>query len=317
MTWQPWCAAWQIALYRPGTGFYRRYRANRHFATSVAGVPGGAGVLARALVALAAESDLETVVEIGCGSGALLTQLGAHGGSRRALGIEVHPRPPGLPGDVEWLRAPGGAGLPRIHDRFANTLLVAHEWLDVVPCPVLEVDASGSPRVVEVERRSGQERLAGDPTPADEDWCRRHWPCAELRPGARIEVGRTRDEAWAQVLELLGSGTAVAVDYGHEAGRRPVGGTLAGFAEGRQVAPRPDGSCDITAHVAVDSLAHDEILTQREALLRLGAPPTLPDPGSAAEDPGSYLRSLTATAGTAALCDPDGAGSFLWVVTHR
>lgn len=316
MPWSPWEPAWQCALYRPGTGFYRRCRADAHFATAVTGAAGGAGVLARALIALARGSNLETIVEVGCGSGGLLAQLRACGRPRRALGIELGPRPDGLSG-VTWLRAPGGAALPPMRERFHNCLLVAHEWLDAVPCPVLEVDGSGAPRLVEVEARTGRERLGGDPAAADSEWCRRHWPVDGLPPGARIEVGRTRDDAWARLLDLLGSGTAVAVDYGHLAGSRPVGGTLSGFARGHAVLPRPDGSCDITAHVAADSLAHDEILTQREALERCGELAGLPDPRSAVGDPDGYLRALTAAATTAALVDPAGPGSFRWVVTYR
>ena len=64
--------------------------------------------------------------------------------------------------------------------------------------------------------------------------------------------------------------SALAVDYGHVAADRPGGGTLTGYADGGQVAPVPDGSCDLTAHVAMDSLSHDELHTQRDALRALG-----------------------------------------------
>ena len=65
-------------------------------------------------------------------------------------------------------------------------------------------------------------------------------------------------------------GILLAVDYGHAAGGRPTGGTLAAYRDGAQVAPVPDGTCDLTAHVAVDSLEHDELTTQRAALRSLG-----------------------------------------------
>ena len=51
------------------------------------------------------------------------------------------------------------------------------------------------------------------------------------------------------------AGWRVAVDYGHLRDSRPVDGTLTGFRDGRQVPPVPDGSCDVTAHVAMDAVA--------------------------------------------------------------
>ena len=85
-----------------------------------------------------------------------------------------------------------------------------------------------------------------------------------------MEVGRARDEAWAGLVGRLRSGVAVAVDYGHVAVARPPAGTLTGFRSGHHVVPVPDGSCDLTAHVAMDSLRHDELVDQRTALRRLG-----------------------------------------------
>ena len=48
---------------------------------------------------------------------------------------------------------------------------------------------------------------------------------------------------------------ALAIDYAHERERRPVYGTLTGYRDGHCVSPVPDGSCDITAHVALDACA--------------------------------------------------------------
>ena len=125
-------------------------------------------------------------------------------------------------------------------------LLFANEWLDAVPLDVL-FDG----RVVEVAV-DGTERLGG-PAPAELlDWAARWWP-----QGRRVEVGLTRDRAWADAVAHVRRGLAVAVDYGHVLGdrsdlgdRRP---TLTGYRDGRQVHPVLDGSCDITAHVAVDA----------------------------------------------------------------
>lgn len=72
----------------------------------------------------------------------------------------------------------------------------------------------------------------------------------------------------------------MAVDYAHVREARPPFGTLTGFRSGREVRPVPDGSCDLTSHVAldacaaavtaVDGTAPPELLTQREALHHLG-----------------------------------------------
>ncbi len=58
---------------------------------------------------------------------------------------------------------------------------------------------------------------------------------------------------------IVSDGLAIAIDYGHVRADREAGawdgGTLAGFRRGRLVPPVPDGSCNITAHVAMDSCA--------------------------------------------------------------
>ncbi|NEB77546.1 hypothetical protein G3I40_20315, partial [Streptomyces sp. SID14478] len=64
-------------------------------------------------------------------------------------------------------------------------------------------------------------------------------------------------------------GLAVAVDYAHARGTRPPFGTLTGFRAGRETAPVPDGTCDLTAHVALDACAVTDgarIVPQRTAL---------------------------------------------------
>ncbi|MYS43043.1 hypothetical protein GTY23_17755, partial [Streptomyces sp. SID5998] len=61
--------------------------------------------------------------------------------------------------------------------------------------------------------------------------------------------------AWAGAVSRLRRGLAVAVDYAHTAADRPPFGTLTGFRDGRETAPVPDGSCDLTAHVALDACA--------------------------------------------------------------
>ena len=76
----------------------------------------------------------------------------------------------------------------------------------------------------------------------------------------------------------------------------------------------PDGSCDLTAHVAVDSLDQDERTTQRQALRSLGVSGAAPSAELARSDPAGYLRALAASSAAAALTDPGGLGGFAWVL---
>ncbi len=81
--------------------------------------------------------------------------------------------------------------------------------------------------------------------------------------------------------------------------------------------PVPDGSCDITAHVAVDSLAHDRLLTQARALRDLGVTPDDPAHATARSDPSGYLAALARASAVRALTAPGGLGGFTWVVARR
>jgi SAM-dependent MidA family methyltransferase len=186
---------------------------------------------------------------------------------------------------------------------------VANEWLDVVPLDVLEVDPRGVPRMVEVDD-SGEERLGEPAGPEQLQWSRTWWPAQDAVPGTRVEVGLTRDAAWADLVSRIGSGLVVAVDYGHTREHRPAGGTLAGHRDGRAVPPVPDGRCDLTAHVALDSLDATVRRPQREALRELGLDAARPAPGA---DPAAYLTGLRRAGAAAELLDPGGLGGFGWV----
>lgn len=308
----PWRVAWQDALYGE-RGFYRRAEGPAgHFATSAHGPVGT--VLAEALVARARADGLRGVVDVGCGRGELLAAVHTAAPDLDLVGVDVVERPPELPATVRWLGSPGG---PRLPDELAGLdgwLVVANEWLDVVPCTVAEADAHGILREALVD--TGGREAAGEVL-SDEDlaWVRRWWPSGveAPAPGDRVEVGRSRDDAWADLLSRLTSGTALAIDYGHTREARPRHGTLAAYRSGGLVPPVPDGSCDLTAHVAVDSLAHDELTTQREALSSLRAPA---DQGLARTDPGAYLAALSRASHVAELRHPAGLGAFHWVVRH-
>lgn len=316
---QTWERAWRDALYGQ-EGFYRLHAPASHFATSAQGVPGGGEVLAQAVVALARRHGCTRLVDVGCGRGELLRHVRDLDPALRLTGVDVVPAPPDL--DVhEWLVAPGGGSLPHdLHD-LEDTLVLAHEWLDVVPCPVATRDEQGVWRTVRVDHR-GRETAGPPLVGADLGWART-WLPEEVE---RAEIGRARDLAFADLVSRVRSGVVLAVDYGHTLTDRPRHGTLTGFRGGREVPAVPDGSCDLTAHVAVDSLGAGtprggtdacRLLLQREALIDLlpDPPPAAPVPHELARlDPAAYLAALARRGALAALTARGGPGDFWWVV---
>ncbi len=295
------------ALYGDG-GFYRRPEGPAgHFRTSVHASPLFARAVGRLLLevdeALGHPEEI-ALIDVGAGRGELVAQLaGLLPGRLRAYGVELAARPDGLPAEVRWTeRVPAGA----------VGLLFANEWLDNVPLDLAERDGDGALRYLEVDA-SGQERLGGPLTPQDAGWAERWWP-----EGDRIELGRTRDEAWAAAVGSLERGLAVAVDYAHGKSDRPTFGTLTGFRNGREVSPVPDGGCDLTAHVALDAAAvpgiHSLWTTQREALRALGVDGTRPPLAQASSDPAGYVRALAAAGEAAELTASGGLGGFGWLV---
>lgn len=248
-----------------------------------------------------------TVVDMGAGGGELLSGLAALAPPRwRLVGVDRAGRPADLPARVRW-----SGGMPAGVDG----LLIAAEWLDVVPVDVVEVGDDG-PRLVEVSL-TGAERLGARPAAADVAWAARWWPAQQV--GDRAEIGRGRDAAWADATARLRRGAAVAVDYA-AVPERDAAGTLTGFRRGRQLAPVPDGSMDLTAHVLLEACAAaataDEtlLLTQREALRRLGVRATRP---AYAGDPAAYAAAVTAAGEAAELLDPAGLGGFTWLVQTK
>ena len=306
-----WKQAWDAALYG-ADGFFRRESPAAHFRTSVHASP----LFARALVAMTRDAGLDTVVDIGAGRGELLTALRRLDPGLDLLGVEVAARPAGLDPAIAWTTA-----LPES----VEGVVVANEWLDNIPCHVVEVDPEGVPRVVHVDPATGAEELGRPLThtavpPSLSDWLARWWPLDGCPPGTRAEVGTTRDAAWADVVGRVTRGLAVAVDYGHTRVDRPVLGSLRSYRDGREADVLPDGSRDVTAHVAVDSVADrvdGVVRRQRDALHGLGVSGGRPDLGLAADDPGAYLRALGDATGAAELTDPRGLGGFWWVVSTR
>lgn len=315
----------QAALYGPG-GFYARGEPPaRHFRTSVHVSPGFAGAvleLLRQVDAALGRPERIDLVDVGAGRGELLAQVltaaaepgqAAPGlaGRIAACAVEVAPRPAGLDPRIRWQPVPP-AGI--------TGLVVASEWLDNVPLDVVELTAAG-PAVIQVDPATGAERPHGEPGPADLAWIRAWWPLRAC--GERAEVGRTRCAAWAGVIRGIDRGVAVAADYGHVKTARPCCGTLTGYLEGRAVPALPDGSRDITAHVALDACAAagttagasgTVLTTQRAALRELGLGARRPPPALAASDPEGYARALCQASRDAELLDAEGLGGFGWLI---
>ena len=315
MTWTPWKQAWDQALYGK-SGFYRRAEGPAgHFSTATQGIPQIGEMLARSLLKLMDQEGLDTFVDMGCGRGELLEHVHRLSPQSHCIGVDIVDRPR-LSEPISWIQSPGGGQLPDELDGLSDTLVFANEWLDVVPCPIAELDEDGELREVLVKVPSGDERLGEIVSGTDREWCQWFWPVDRLEPGDRLEIGETRDTAWDDLLGRIASGLAVAVDYGHTIDSRPPPGSLTGFRQGRQVLPIPDGSCDLTAHVAMDSLTHDELLDQRTALRQLGISGQTPPHDLARSDPMAYLRGLSTASAAAALTAKGGFGDFMWAFSH-
>ncbi|MGB3595155.1 MAG: hypothetical protein WA994_13370, partial [Ornithinimicrobium sp.] len=201
----PWETSWHQALYGP-EGFYRRPEGPAgHFSTSVGGVPHAASVMASAVVALARRHDLRTIVDLGAARGAFITAVHRLGPGMRCVGVDVVDRPHDLSEEIEWMISPGGAELPRDLSALKDTLVFAHEWLDVVPTPVAERDASGRWRHQHVDPGTGRTHLGDAVCGAQEQWLRRWTSTARV-----AEVGLSRDHALADLVDRVEDGLVVA-----------------------------------------------------------------------------------------------------------
>lgn len=334
-----WRDAMSAALYGPAGFFVAGAGPAAHFRTSVHASPLVGAAMLRLLdrvdAALGRPPRLD-VVDVGAGRGELLDTLArlapaALAGRLRLTAVELAPRPPGLAAAVDWR--------PDLPTGIVG-LLVATEWLDNVPLEVVEAAPDGWRQVL-VEPATGRETTGDPPSPAAAGWLRTWWPGgaptldepgaapgdgqeARSAPGVvRAEVGLTRDAAWAAAVSAVERGLAVAVDYGHLRAVRPLGGTLTAFRVGRQVPPVPDGSCDLTVHVAMDAVAAAgsaavglpyTLVRQREALRALGADGRRPPLSLASTDPAGYVRALAAASTAGELTDPAGLGSHWWLL---
>jgi len=336
----------EAALYGPAGFYVVGEGAAGHFRTSVSAsssvreiFAGAIGDLLDRVDCALGHPDQLDLVDVGAGSGELLAAVLASLGSGlcgrvRPSIVERRLRPPGLPPYVRWLdHVPDTVGL-----------LIANEWLDNIAIDVADVpvdehgtDAAGAGRVLLVDAKGAE--VPGPSLTADEQaWLRRWWPS-----GRRREIGLSRDAAWAVAVSRVRRGLAVAIDYTHTADDRPAYGTLTGFRLGRETEPVPDGTCDLTAHVAIDSVAaageaasvaarrnqgapaprepagaaangaaaRTLLTDQRTALRALGVGGVRPDYGA---DPGGYAAALQRASDSAELIDPAGLGAFAWLL---
>ncbi|MEU6203977.1 SAM-dependent methyltransferase [Micromonospora musae] len=324
-----WRDAMDRALYGPGGFFVSGSGPADHFRTSVHASPVFAAALLRVIEQVDAalgHPDRLDVVDVGAGRGELLRALAgmqpATAARLRLTAVELAPRPDDLPDEIHWVD-----DIPR----GMTGLLLATEWLDNVPLDIA-VHTEAGWRYLLVDPATGEEST-GDPVdPEDAEWLATWWPVpgsdpagstgSETLTAARAEIGRARDEAWAEAVRHVDRGLALTVDYGHLRADRPVGGTLTGYRGGRQVPPVPDGSCDVTAHVALDSVASAgervarcayTLSSQREALRALGADGGRPPLTLAGTDPAGYVRALAAASTVAELTDPAGLGGHRWL----
>jgi hypothetical protein len=305
-----WFTAWVAAAYGP-EGFWTGSRPGTHFRTASAGGP----ELAEALVTLLeARRDISRVVEVGAGDGRLLAALHDRRPSLRLAGTDLRPRPAGLPPAVAWAedlwdvvsdRWRTGAAGRLLTEGGGPVLVLAVEWLDDLPCR-LATRVRGECRELDAEL-SPAAPLAHE----DDVWADTWWP-----DGARLEVGTTRDRAWAALVGLLApvGGQALMVDYGHERPHRPVEGSLAAFRAGWSVPATPTGDRNLTASVAVDAVqaAGEQAgartvlrCRQTEALADLLPPPTPSE---------NLLGELAARSRRAALASPNGWGGHWWLL---
>lgn len=314
----------EVALYGPD-GFFTRpgNPPSAHFRTSVLASRWFAEAVTQLLIRLDTALDRPdplVVQDIGAGRGELLTELAIRAPAEltdrlRLVAVERSARPEQLPERIEWRSTP----LPQL-----TGLLLATEWLDNVPVEVVEVDPAGVARYLLVDPATGAEQPDTPVTGPDADWLARWWPLSVH--GHRAEIGHPRDQAWAAAVATLTRGAALAVDYGHTRQHRPPLGTLTGFQSGRQVPPVPDGSRDLTAHVAIDAVAAagaaaipaaDEaalLLTQRQALRQLGLTAARPPLTRATTDPAGYLAALATAGQIGELTDPTGLGGHHWLL---
>ena len=247
-----WFDTWLECAYG-ADGFWQHHWPEEHFRTAATTSP----LLAEAVAAVADRLSVVAVVDVGAGRGELLTTLAPLRPQLRLAGVDLRPRPEALPPavvwaedlwDVRYARWTTGQAEPELAGE-GRVLVVAVEWLDDLPCPVVHREADGWHEVVVDE--GGTERPGPRLTDAALDWADRWWSA-----GRRAEIGVTRDRAWAALAAVVRrrGGGMVAVDYGHDRDGRPEAGSLTAYRHGRRVPPMPSVEINLTAAVSLDAV---------------------------------------------------------------
>lgn len=282
---RPWSIAWRSA----NTRFYEDRKAEEHFRTSIHSGPEIAQEVGRLITGYQAAlgSDDFVVIDVGSGSGRLLEELTTFVPAGITLmGVDIRERPSGLDPRILWRRIEIDGSTQDVtgFDGDTTGVVIAHEFLDDIPCTVVELDDDLVPHLVLVDEANGAEvigpplrdpaahRLIGEATDGHSGWLDAWWP--PTRPMARREIGIERERIWSILTRIVTSGYAVAIDYAHPREERSVGlwdaGTLRGFASGSPRSAIPDGSVNITAHVALDALASGEAVLRTQSDMLAG-----------------------------------------------
>ncbi len=328
---RPWSEAMQDALYGPD-GYYTAQRRGpgSDYRTSSSASPAFAQAILELLVradAALGHPDRIDFVEVASAGGGLVSAVAEGARTNRPHlferarfhGVDLAPRPEGLSDDIGWSdEVPGDV----------HGLLFANELTEDGPrrilvgvhgVELLEDLSTDKSATSAIDLARWAEQLA---------WIERWWP---LEEGDRAEEGTRRDALWADAVGKLTRGFAVTADYATYRDDREDGafpqGTLVGYRDGRLCDPLPDGSTDITAHVAIDAVAqagaegggaHQTLLTnQRSALKRLGVSAARPALELASSDPAQYMRELGATSEHGELLDPGGLGALIWLIQSK
>jgi SAM-dependent MidA family methyltransferase len=308
-----WFDAWIESAYG-ADGFWRRHWPGEHFRTAATTGSALAGSLTSVLDRFGTGS---VVVDVGAGDGQLLRSLAELRPELRLAGIDIRPRPQGLPGEIQWaedlwdVRYAGwttGHAEELLHQS-GRVLILCCEWLDDLPCRVVHYEADGWREIVVDD--AGEQRAGPRLVEADLEWADRWWST-----GQRAEIGLTRDRAWSTLAAAVSrrGGCAVVIDYGHRRSERPVNGSFTAYRDGRSVPPAPSAEVNLTAHVSVDSVrAAGEALGLDTELccLQAEAIALLESPARADLDP---LADLSHRSARAALSSPYGLGSHWWLV---
>jgi SAM-dependent MidA family methyltransferase len=308
-----WRNAWAESAYS-GDGFWRAERPGAHFRTAVSSSP----IIAQALAELLAEHpQITSVIDIGAGAGHLLRDLAELCPAMGLTAIDVARRPAALSRDLRWHvdfwdvdtnSWTTGAAEIAYANLAGPALMVMSEWLDDLPCTLAVRSPGRDDRHSELLVDLAGAEWPGSAVTTDEQaWVDRWWPA-----GDRIEIGLSRDRAWAAALAALPyGGLGLLIDYGHVRSDRPEAGTLAAYRGGRRVSPIPSTTLNLTAHVAVDAIEAAGCALGAKTVLFRRQRDVL---GDRAQGASAGLDQLVRRSQRHALTDPHIWGSQWWLL---